>query len=99
MTGQVEEFIDEQTQFLLRACSGARLDLLRQAVETVDDQHGLCCGGFDELDLLWRVLAVTISFGDEQCAHRLLLKQQGPPQFMLWCLICLDPEYLPPAVL
>src|SRR5258706_10064807 len=83
MAGQVEEVSDEQSQFLLRQCSGARLSLLIQAVETVDDQRGLDCDGFDELDLLGRVPPLNTSLGDDQSANQLLLEKQGNQQQIL----------------
>ena len=91
MTGQVQEFIDEPTQFLPRQGPGADLGLLTPAAEAVDDQHGLCCDGFDELDLLCCVPAVNTGLGDFEQANRLLLKKQGKQQVMLWDRICSKP--------
>src|SRR5260370_33290717 len=88
MAGQVEEFSDEQTQFLLRQCSGPRLGLLIPAVETVDDQRGLGCDGFDELDLLRRVPPLNTSFGDGKSANQLLLEKQGNHEQLLDAKIC-----------
>ena len=98
MTGQVEESIDEPIHFMLHQCSGARLSLLTQTAEAVDDQQGLRCDGFDELDLLWGVPAVNISFGDGQCAYQLLLKQQGKQQDRLWERIYSDPRWRAQAI-
>src|SRR5258706_16475650 len=88
MAGQVEEVSDEQTQFLLRQCSGPRLSLLIPVVEAVDDQHGLGCDGFDELDLLWRVSPLNTSLGDGKSANQLLLEKQGNHEQLLDTKIC-----------
>src|SRR5215472_10193495 len=80
MSGQVEEFIGEAMQFLLHECSGARLGLLTQAEEAVDDQHSLHSDSFDQFDLLWGIPAVQASFADEKHTHPLLLKKEGNQQ-------------------
>src|SRR5258708_16991551 len=98
MTGQVEEFIDEQTHFLLRECSGAFLGLLTQAVEAVDDQHGLRCDGFDELNLLWCVPTVKTSFDDDKRTHPLLLNKQGNHQEIPGAKICSSPGWHAQAI-
>jgi hypothetical protein len=98
MTGQVQEVIDEPTQFLPRQGTRARLGLLTPAAQAVDDQYRFRCDRFDELDLLWRVPAVNVGLGDDKPAKEAGLKEQGEEQGIRWDRICPVPGWHAQAI-